>query len=57
MKIFKGLLGLFELTLVVWGIITFWNTPWSIVAIIYLSFCLLAAMFETGKEMGVKYGK
>ena len=57
MKILRGLLGLAELSIFVWGIITFWNTPWSIAALVYVCLCVLVAMFEVGKETGSKDNK
>lgn len=42
--------GLIELIVEVWGIISFWGSPWSIITLIMLIVNVLAVTYMVGKQ-------
>lgn len=56
MKLFKGILGLFEMALLITGVVSFWNfnRSWAVTTLIYVVLCILIAVYEVGRENGNK---
>lgn len=50
----RTFLGFLQIIVTIWGIIAFWGTPWSIVALIILAIELLVATYLTGKQQQSK---
>lgn len=44
--------GILEVILMIFGIILFWGTTWSYIALVFFALTALSATYEVGKKIG-----